>query len=161
MFHEVNVEELPERHKVIMAVDVKEVDTLANRLDISRFSKIELLLNTTARILKLYKRYKKRNDHLKDDSIKMAELTAADRDAAEKFWISDAQSLIQNDVKEGNLIKLCPKYKNGLIVVGGRAERWMQATWNKQEFILLPYAHRLSRLIAENEHDKGGHLGVT
>ena len=27
---EVNVEELPERHKVIMAVDVKEVDTLAN-----------------------------------------------------------------------------------------------------------------------------------
>ena len=130
--HEVNVEELPERHKIIMAVDVKEVDTLANRLDISRFSKIELLLNTTARILKLYKRYKKRNDHLKDDSIKMAELTAADRDAAEKFWISDAQSLIQNDVKEGNLIKLCPKYKNGLIVVGGRAERWMQATWNKQ-----------------------------
>ena len=91
----------------------------------------------------------------------MAELTAADTDAAEKFWISDAQSLIQNEVKEGNLIKLCPKYKNGLIVVGGSAEWWMQATWNKQECILLPYVHRLSHLIAENEHDKGGHLGVT
>lgn len=156
-----DVEELPERHKkVILAVDAKEIDTLANRIDISRFSKIESLLRTTARVLNLYKRYKKRDDLSKDDSIKMDELTVSDRGAAEKFWISDAQRVIQKDVKDGKLVKLCPKYKNGVIVVGGRAERWMQATWNKQEFILLPYAHRLSRLIAEDEHAKGGHLGA-
>ncbi|KAK2549037.1 hypothetical protein P5673_030666, partial [Acropora cervicornis] len=36
----------------------------------------------------------------------------------------------------------------------------MQATWNRQEFILLPHNHRFSQLIAKDEHRKGGHLGV-
>jgi len=36
----------------------------------------------------------------------------------------------------------------------------MQATWNRQEFILLPHNHQFSQLIAEDEHRKGGHLGV-
>lgn len=63
-------------------------------------------------------------------------------------------------MKEGKLVRLCPRYKDGVIVVGGRARRWMQATWNRQEFILLPQNHRLSQLIALNEHAKSGHLGV-
>ena len=36
----------------------------------------------------------------------------------------------------------------------------MQATWKKQEFNLLPHNHRFSQLIAEDDHRKGGHLGV-
>ena len=44
--------------------------------------------------------------------------------------------------------------------VGGRVERWMQATWNRQRFILLPQKHSISLLIARYEHAKGGHLGV-
>ena len=90
----------------------------------------------------------------------MTELTASAIEAAERFWILEAQSLIQKEVKEKKLVRLCPRYKNGIIVVGGRAERWMQATWNRQEFILLPHTHRLSQLIAEREHAKSGHLGV-
>ena len=54
-----NVEKLPERHKVVMTSNTKEIETLATRNDIGRFSKIELLKNNTARILKLYKQYKK------------------------------------------------------------------------------------------------------
>ena len=49
-----NMERLPEHHKVIMTRVAKEVETLAARIDISRFSKVELLKNTTAGILKLY-----------------------------------------------------------------------------------------------------------
>ena len=118
-----------------------------------------MLLNTTARILNLYKRYKNRNDAMR--KRKTGELTVSDLEDAEKFWILEAQSVIRSAVKEGKLLRLCPRYRNGIIVVGGRAEHWMQATWNKQEFILLPHNHRLSHLIAESEHAKGGHLGVS
>ena len=36
----------------------------------------------------------------------------------------------------------------------------MQATRNRQTFILPPLNHRLLQLIAEDEHRKGGHLDV-
>ena len=155
-----NVEKLPERHKTVMTTHAKEIQTLAARIDIDRFSKIELLKNTTARILKLYKQYKKSAGRSPGSAVEMGKLTVADTDAAERFWIKDAQESIAKDVQAGKFVRLCPKYRDGLIVVGGRAERWMQATWNRQEFILLPHNHRFSQLIAEDEHRKGGHLGV-
>ena len=37
----------------------------------------------------------------------------------------------------------------------------MEATWNRQKFLLLPAKHRLSLLIAEDIHDSIGHLGVS
>lgn len=124
---ETNIENLPERHsKVALAAESKEVDTLANRINISRFSKIRMLLNTTARILNLYKRCKNQNDAMR--KRKTGELTVSDLEDAEKFWILEAQSVIRSAVKEGKLLRLCPRYRNGIIVVGGRAERWMQAT---------------------------------
>jgi hypothetical protein len=49
---------------------------------------------------------------------------------------------------------------DGIIVVGGRLESWMKATYNKQELILLPYDHRLSRLYVELVH-KQGHTGIS
>lgn len=76
---------------------------------------------------------------------------------AEQSWIRDAQESITKDIEEGKLISLCPQYKDGLIVVAVRAEHWMQATWNRQEFILPPLNHQM---IAEDEHRKGGHLGI-
>ena len=155
-----NVEKLPERHKTVMTTYAKEMETLAARIDLGRFSRIELLKNTTVRILKLYKRYKKSAERSPGSAVEMGKLTVADTDAAERFWIGDAQKSIAKEVQAGKFVRLCPKYKDGLIVVGGRAERWMQATWNRQEFILLPHNHRFSQLIAENEHKKGGHLGV-
>ena len=57
-------------------------------------------------------------------------------------------------------VKLCPWYENGIIVVGGRTERWMDATWNGQRFILLPADHRLAYLIILYENQKSGNLGV-
>lgn len=74
---ETRVTDLPERHsKVVLTAETREVATLAYRINISRFSKIGFLLNTTARILKLYKRYKRVDGIQK--GIKMAELTVSD-----------------------------------------------------------------------------------
>lgn len=46
-----------------------------------------------------------------------------------------------------------------IYVVGGRGERWIEMSHNKNEVTLLPYDHRFSRLYAEHIHRKG-HLGV-
>ena len=148
-----NVEKLPECHKVVMTSNTKEIETLATIIDVGRFSKIEILKNTTARILKLNKQYKKSAEHSPGNEVGMSKLTVADIDSAEHFWIKDAQESIAKDIQAGKFVRLCPKYKNGLIVVGGRAERWMQSTWNRQEFVLLPHNHRFSRR-------RSGHLGV-
>ena len=56
---------------------------------------------------------------------------------------------------------MCAREINGFIYVAGRTERWMEATWNKQKFLLLPAKHRLSLLIAEDIHDSIGHLEVS
>ena len=46
-------------------------------------------------------------------------------------------------------------------MVGGRGERWIQMSHNKNEVILLPYDHdhQFSRLYSEHIHRRG-HLGV-
>ena len=145
---------LPERkRKFVGATTITTpTETLASRFDISRFSKWKLLIHTTARILKLYERFKT----AENDQEFEPEISAEDLETAKYMWIKEAQQ----GLKLGDNMKLRPTYENGIIVVGGRTERWMQATWNQQKFILLPKNHAISRLIMWYEHVKGGHLGV-
>ena len=87
------------------------------RINIGRFSKNELLTNTTARILKLYKRYNKVTEH---SPSRQSKLKTKDIDAAERLKIRDVQELITKDTEEGKFIRLCRKYKDGLTVVAVR-----------------------------------------
>ena len=64
------------------------------------------------------------------------------------------------EIKTGKHKKLLPTIENDIIVVGGRAERWIQSTWNNQKFILLPGKHHFSKLVAEKEHIDVGHLAL-
>ena len=50
--------------------------------------------------------------------------------------------------------------EEGIIKVGGCAERWMASTWNRQKFVLLPNDSQVSYLIAKDMHERGGCLGV-
>ena len=63
----------------------------------------------------------------------------------------DAQKTLLEGMRNGKLDRLCPNIQDGVIYVGGRASKAIRETWNQQDLILLPYDHRLSRLIAENE----------
>ena len=143
------VENLPETIKSFIGVVsvVDKEDSLQDRIDITRFSKLQLLYNVTAMILGLFRRIRKKNQ-------------INDRNQRNIIMCTQELSL-QIRVKKGELKKLCPRYDNGIIVVGGRCSRWNEATWNKQEFIILPYDHPLSSLIALNEHTKSGHLGMS
>ena len=90
---------------------------METRINIGRFSKNELLTNTTARKLKLYKCHNKVSEHSPN---RLSELKTKDIDAAERFKIRDVQELITKDIEEGKFIRLCPKYKDGLTVVAVR-----------------------------------------
>jgi len=127
-------------------------EDLADRIDMSRFSKWKLLLFVTARILKLYDKFRASNKNTPYEP----NVNSQDLGLAEIFWMKKAQHTI--DVKQ--FYKFKPEVENGVIMVGGRTERWMASTWNQQKFILLPNESHISWLIARYEHIKGGHLGV-
>ena len=67
---------------------------------------------------------------------------------------------MHEDLKKGKYKRHCPRKRNdGIYIVGGRSQRWVEMSYNKQELILLPYEHRFSKLYAEHIHLRG-HLGV-
>ena len=127
-------------------------ETLADRIDASRFSNWRRLQYVTARIIRLYKRFRRDEErqHVGRD------IDSQDLRMAEEFWIKDAQKSLD----KGKCIKLRPESKDGILVVGGRTERWLGCTWNQQQFVLLPKDSQISRLIARYEHQSGGHLGL-
>ena len=143
--------DLPERkHKFVGTAIASRDESLLSRFDLERFSRWRLLIHTTVRILLLYERFKKvqtGNHWITAKWIKLAEV----------MWIKEAQQQINIDEH----FKLRPVIENGIIMVGGRTERWMGATWNLQKFILLPKNHQISKLISSYVHVHGGHLGIS
>ena len=95
------VEELPERVNAVHTVDAEEEETLASRIDIDRFSNLQLLLRTTARLLKLYEIYKGGRSHTNDVST---ELTSDDVKNAEHFWVKEAQKELIESMKIRDLL---------------------------------------------------------
>ena len=132
------------------------VESLTDRIDLFRFSSWALLKGTTARILKLYQRFKKnRKDY-------ESEILPKDLEEAEKLWIRNSQSKILGHISEKRYAKFNPCLNSdGIIEVGGRTERWMEATWNRQKFILLPANDQVSDLIIRDNHKRTGHLGIS
>ena len=107
----------------------------------------------TARILAMYQR---------KPSFKHGarSLTPSDIGMAENFWIMEAQKSMYIDIEKGRYKRLCPrKNTDHIYMAGGRGERWIEMSHNKNEVILLPYDHRFSRLYPEHIHRRG-HLGV-
>jgi hypothetical protein len=148
--------DLPETNQVVMLVNSYEKDNLAIRINIGRFSKYMKLLRVTARVLAMYQK----KPVLSFKNVNVAP-NAEDLRNAELFWFHEAQTSIKQEVDEGKFNRLSPKVnEDGVLVVCGRAERWMEMSYNKQEVILLPYKHPFSCLYAEYEHNHG-HLGIS
>ena len=144
---------LPELKKEVFTCEQVKEDVF-DQFDLERYSKWELLLNTTSRILDLQNKYRK---HHNADQLQ----TNTTLQIAEKMWIMKAQQSLHTRLSDNTLLKLCSRVDEGVILVGGRTERWNEATWNKQAFILLPSQHRISWLISEWVHRKGGHVGIS
>ena len=141
--------------KVAATIISATSEDLATRIKIEKYSNYKKLLRVTARILSMYR---------KDPKISFSNAVrspeARDIKKAEMFWIKECQKFLENDIQKGKLKRLCPRRReDGIFVVGGRGQKWMEMTYNKKEVILLPSNHRFSRLYTQYIHDKG-HYGV-
>ena len=148
--------QLPERVKTAMATNIERFeDTLAGRIDITKYSDYNKLLRVTARVIKIYDRNPKAS--LKNAT---SDLIPLDIEKAELFWIREVQQNMGKDIQNGKYKRLCPKMReDGVYVIRGRSELWMEMSYNKREVILLPYDHPFSRLFIEHKH-RIGHHGV-
>ena len=58
------------------------------------------------------------------------------------FWVQEAQKSLQENFRSGKYKRLGVTMKdNGLLSTSGRAEKWMEMTYDHQELILLPHNH--------------------
>ena len=144
---DIKLPEMKKASEVVASVEGEIKESLEARIDANRFSSWRRLVFTTARILQLYKRFKtiKGSPNLEAETVEQARV----------LWFKEAQ----RGMKVEEHAKLRPRIKDEVIVVGGRAERWMTGTWNKQEFILLPGESHITEIIAREIHEDGGHLG--
>ena len=110
-------------------------------------------------IERLQKRFKKSTLGTQENS-RLMDLSPADIVLAEETLVKHVQEDMQVDIARGKYKELVPTVENGIIVVGGRAERWICSTWNREKFILLPAKHYFSRLVAEKAHVDSGHLAL-
>ena len=129
-------------------------------IDISRFSKYNRLISTTARILSV--KFKNRNYSLKSIANEITPHAFGD---AVLYWTQEAQKEIMHDLKlavegKGRYKRLNLRRRgDGLYVVGKRTEVWNEMSYNKTDIPILPEKHRISKLYAEFIH-KSSHLGV-
>ena len=152
------LQKLPETIKVLASINIVNdigEDTLEKRINIDNHSNFEKLLRVTARVLAMFQKMPKTTFK---NVTKV--LTPEDITNAERFWILQAQKIMHEDLKKEKYKRLCPRKRNdGIYIVGGRSQRWVEMSYNKQELILLPYEHRFAKLYAEHIHQRG-HLGV-
>lgn len=149
-------QQLPEMIKAVTVTTVITKDDITTRINIDNYSSYKKLLRVTARVLSMYRR-----DPKPTFLNVTKEPTAEDLRKAEVLWIKESQRNMDKEIKEGKYKRLCPRLREDEIyVVGDRATRWMEMSYNKNEVILLPYEHRFSRLYAEYIHNRG-HYGVS
>ena len=143
------INDLPETIEKTFKIDVKVEKEL---ICLERFSAYHKLLRVTARILSL---------KLKPNTLKRITnpITINGIKDAMQYWILESQCLILNDLVQGG--KGYGKFrklrqfldKHGIYVVGGRAVRWFQASYNKRLIPILP-KDKFAQLYVEMVHNK-------
>ena len=137
---------------------VTSKETVTGVIDCERFSRCGRLVRVTAWVLKMKKnllaKIKPTNDIAVEESLTPEEL-----EKSRIFWIKEAQKGLEVRVKANELKTLSPfEDKEGIIRVGGRTDNAL-VSYETRHPALLPYGHRISRLITEEVHQQG-HTGV-
>ena len=114
------------------------------------------LVRATARVLVMF-----RTDYKQSFRNAARVLEPADVTKVEQFWILQTQETMLSDMKCGRFRRLCPRVReDGIIVIGGCAEKWVEMSYNQREVPLLLFRHELSRFYAKHIHEEG-HQGVS
>ena len=138
--------------KSVMVLDVTN-EAGSMLFDIDRFSKYSRLIRTTCRVLSVLGNC---------PSIRniSREPETSDYEQAEIFWIKQCQSQFCDRDVQRLFARLSPqKRHDGIWIVGARAEKWVEASYNNEHQILLPFKHRFPCLYDEFVHNIT-HAGV-
>ena len=124
--------ELPElKQNVMTVIATPEI------IPSSRFSNFVKLIRVTARVLSICKKPRSFQAISKP-------VTVEDYDFAIRFWELESQRSLKTELEkgvngDGKFRKLCPVLReDGVYVVGGRAVRWFEASYNKSLIPILP-----------------------
>lgn len=147
---------LPELTKKLMYLESPWEVSSSKAIDATRFSCYYRLLRVTARILAIRKKNSKPSFKNIANPVNAQSLRNA-----ENWWIKEAQKSLQKAFQDGKYLRICARRNDeGKIVVGGRALRAIESSYDEKELILLPHDHTISRLYAEKIHQRG-HAGVS
>ena len=147
--------ELPEQAKKVLLVRYHNRHSITVVVLLERFSSYIRLVRVTARILNVFQN-KPHPSWLAIGKVPCKK----ELDAAELSWVMEAQRELRNDVTSGKFERLCAKIDDrGIITVGGRAQKWIEFSYNNQPVMLLPYSHPFSRLYVTHIHQLD-HLGI-
>ena len=144
---------LPEQVETVMYNNSNDSEIVPSK----RFSSFIKLMRVTARILSL---------KTKPYSLKYISnpITVNKYDESVLYWVKKSQRTILPELKNGvsgrgKLRKLCPILRDdGFYVVGGRAIRWFEASYNKSLIPILPKCE-FSKLYAGMIH-REKHVGI-
>ena len=154
IYQTTSVLEIPDLIRSVMTT-IKVPKSLAERIDVSRFSKYLTLIRTTCRILAMYKSIPK-------PSLYNVLLMPArdDYSVAVKFWIYHLQSTFTEVDMSSKYKRLSPqKTEDGVWVVGSRTNKWTEFSYNNECVPLLPAEGAFSKLYVQHVHDIA-HSGV-
>ena len=142
--------ELTDRVGITMTVaKVNQDNQILQIINVDRFSDYYKLLRVTCRVLAVFK-YKSFRGICKEPTVNgIAE--------AELLWIKE----MQRDIGDWKVKfkRLGPTMENEVIVVGQRISNWLRENWNRENFILIPANHPVTRLYISYLHNFD-HAGV-
>ncbi|XP_046843232.1 uncharacterized protein LOC124437283 [Xenia sp. Carnegie-2017] len=138
---------------------VGAVTTSVNVIDSERFSSWRKLVRVTAWVLRAKSTLLAKVRSTAKDTARGDCLTPAELERSRTFWIKRAQTKIRAQLKSNELRSLSPfTDEEGTVRVGGRIDNSL-VSYETKHPALLPYNHRISKLIVEEFH-KRGHHGV-
>ena len=136
--------------------------TTANEsvVDCNAYSTWRKLVRVTAWVLRLKNNLLarlKRDDEAYE--INQGQLTPEELERSRMYWIKLAQTSLKERMKRNDFKMLTPFIDaDGIIRVGGRVDNAV-VSYETRHPALLPYRHRVSRLITEEAH-RCGHSGI-
>ncbi|XP_028394872.1 uncharacterized protein LOC114519015 [Dendronephthya gigantea] len=126
-------------------------------IDCNTYSSWKKLVRVTSWVLRLKNNLLSRMK--RDDGARQGPLTAEELELGRIYWIKLAQMSLKERLKRNDFKTLSPFVDpGGIIRVGGRVDNAV-VSYETRHPALLPYHHRISRLITEEAH-RCGHSGI-
>ena len=112
--------EFPETAVVNIMEEVQSTPSISKLISIERYSKYDMVIRVTARLLSVFERTNKVSlrNALVDPGQELIQ-------KAESLWLHECQAEIKEQVRKGRFASLSPGIRDdGVVIVGSRVKKW-------------------------------------